>query len=295
MGESRAPAKRPAVPRIILAGNNRPAIAVLDLLLERVGAPSLLVLAPPGGPRHGWQASLADAAADRGVRCLVPEAVNAPDVVEDVRSFGAGLLLSVYYTQLFRADLLRAVDGPILNFHPSLLPRHRGTAPVVHAIADGDPETGVSIHHIDLGVDTGRLVWQRAVAIEPEDTSITLHEKLGALVVDGARELVDAWRSEAGLPAAFDQVGEPNVHRSTDPPLNALRLDEQSRERVRNIIRALAPPLPGAHVELDGERVVLRRADAIDAPTRAAGTIERDGDGTLRLWATDGALRAEPA
>lgn len=294
MGESRAPAKRPGVPRIILAGNNRPAIDVLDLLAERVGLESLLVLAPPGGPRHGWQASLSEAAAERGARCLTPEAVNAPEIVDAVRAFDADLLLSVYYTQLFRAPLLEAVRGPVLNYHPSLLPRHRGTAPVVHAIADGDAQTGVSVHHIDLGVDTGRLVWQRAVAIAREDTSITLQDKLGALVVDATRELVDPWLAGDGLPEAFDQTGEPNVHRSTDPHLNALDPRTQSRERIRNVIRALAPPLPGAHVEHGGERVVLRRAEPTDAPAREPGTIERDGD-TLLVWATDGALRAEIA
>jgi methionyl-tRNA formyltransferase len=60
------------------------------------------------------------------------------------------------------------------------------------------------------------------------------------------------------------------------------------------VIRALAPPLPGAYVTVDGERVVLLRADAIEAPPRAPGTIEREAV-TLLLWATDGALRAEPA
>jgi methionyl-tRNA formyltransferase len=276
---------------IILAGNNRPAVDVLDLLLERLGTDSLLCIAPVGGLRHGWQESLSESCARRGVRCLTPADVNDAETVNAVRDHAAGLLLSVYYTQIFRAEFLSAVPGPALNFHPSLLPRHRGTAPVVHAIADGDLTTGLSVHHVDLGVDTGRLVWQQPLDIDPDDTSITLHAKLGALVVAAASSLVDGWLANRELPAAFDQIGEASMHRSTDPPLNRLDLTE-SRERVRNIVRALAPPLPGAFVELDGEQVVLTHATPVDAPPRPPGTIEAGDDGQLLLWAADGALIA---
>jgi methionyl-tRNA formyltransferase len=276
---------------IVVAGNNRPAVDVLDLLLDRLGNESLLCIAPAGGPRHGWQASLAEAATERGVRCLTPTDVNDTRTVAAVRHHAAALMLSVYYTQIFRAELLTAVRGPVLNFHPSLLPRHRGASPVVHAIADGDAVTGLSVHHVDLGVDTGRLVWQRDVEIDPEDTSVSLHAKLGTLVVAAAKALVDGWLSGDGLPAAFEQAGEANVHRSTDPPLNRLDLT-QPRERVRNVVRALAPPLPGAFVELGGERVVLTRAMPVDAPRRPPGTIERTGDDQLLVWAGDGALLA---
>lgn len=276
---------------IILAGNNRAAIDVLDLLRERLEPERLLCLAPAGPPRHGWQASLSQAAQERGVRCLTPEDVNDPETVGAVRRHQAGLLLSVYYTQLFRDGLLAAVEGPVLNFHPSLLPRHRGTAPVVHAIAEGDATTGLSVHHVDAGVDTGRLVWQRELAIEDDDTSLSLHEKLRGLVREAAGELLAGWISGTGLPDAFDQIGRVSVHRSTDPPLNRLDLTEP-RARVRNVVRALAPPLAGAYVELGGERVVLASAEPVVAPARPPGTIERAAGGTLLIWAGDGALRA---
>lgn len=286
----------PGPPNVVLAGNNAPAVAVLDLLLEAVPAAQILCLSPPGPPRHGWQISLHRAAAARGVACLTPDDVNAAPVVAAVGEHRPGLLLSVYYTQLFRTGLLEAVDGPRLNFHPSLLPRHRGTAPIIHAIAEGDGLTGLSVHHIDVGVDTGRLVWQRPLPIHPDDTGLGLHAKLGRMVAAAAAELLCGWLRDGTVPDAFDQEGEPSVHRLGDPPLNALRLAEDSRERVRNVVRALAPPLPGAHVELAGRPRVLAAAWLHDdVPAARPGTVEDLGDGTLVLHAADGALRAEVA
>src|SRR4051794_2472872 len=135
----------------------------------------ILVIAPPHGPAHAWQPSLADRAANLGVRVLTPSDVNDEVTISEIRRRASDLLLSVYYTQLFTTDLMEAVDGRRLNFHPSLLPRHRGTAPLIWAIAEGDEQTGVTVHELTRGVDTGPILWQRPLRIHPDDTGYTLH------------------------------------------------------------------------------------------------------------------------
>ena len=88
----------------------------------------------------------------------------------------------MYYTQLFRA-LLDAMRGRYaLNFHPSLLPRHRGVAPLIWAIAEGDAKAGLTVHHIDADVDAGRIVMQRPLPIHRDDTGFSLHMKTAKLV-----------------------------------------------------------------------------------------------------------------
>lgn len=280
-------------PRVVLAGNNEAAVLVLELLLEALPVDHVLVIAPPGGPRHGWQRSLAHDAAQRGVRHLTPTDVNDVPTVDAVRAFGADLLLSVYYTKLFKAPFLDAVAGPKLNFHPSLLPRHRGTAPLIHAIAEGDRATGLSVHHIELGIDTGRLVYQRPLPILDQDTGWTLHQKMTRLVAAAAAELLRGVLSGAGLPEAFAQDGEPSYHASTDPRLNHLDWTA-SRRQVRDAVRALAPPLPGAYSVLRGRELVLAAVSEVEdegAP-RAPGTITIGRDGP-RVWAADGVLRVD--
>jgi methionyl-tRNA formyltransferase len=252
----------------------------------------VLSIAPEGG-HHAWQPSLEEHAVSRGVSCLTPEDVNEASVIERVHSFQPTLFLSVYYTQVFRPNLLEAVECPVLNFHPSLLPRHRGTAPLIWAIAEGDRVTGLTLHDVDEGIDTGPILSQHRMPIHRNDTGYVLHQKMARLVRATAAELLRVHlRGETARPAAA-QLGAASYHSRRDPPLN--HLDWSSpRERIRNVVRALAPPLPGAHALIDGEPLVLGRVEPFDvgAPTlRPPGMVELRRGAEPIVWAADGPLR----
>jgi methionyl-tRNA formyltransferase len=283
--------------RVVLAGNNAAAVGVLDLLLETLPARAILTVAPPVVSGSDWQTSLSDASAERGVECITPRDVNDDQTLARVKEHGARLLLSIYYTQLFRAALLAAIDGPTLNFHPSLLPRHRGHAPLIWAIAEGDSVTGLSVHHIDAGIDTGALVSQRSIPIHPLETGYELHRKMRFLVKATAADLLRRWLADKPLPVAAEQTGVVSVHTRRDPQLNHLAWD-QPRERIRNIVRALAPPLPGAFVVYEGREITLVDVEAVPevaVTTRTAGMLEQDFDGYPIVWALDGPLRIRAA
>lgn len=276
-------------PRVVLAGNGATGVGALRLLLEAVPREALLVVAPPGGPKHAWQADLAGAARTAGVRVLDPADVNAPDVAAEVVAHRADLLLSACYTQLFRRPLLES--APLaLNVHPSLLPRHRGTAPVVWAIAEGDTRTGVTLHHLDAGVDTGAAVARRQLPVHPQDTGFSLHDKAARLAVALVAEVLRDWLAGRPLPVADAVDAQPCLHRSTDAPLNPLDLS-QPASRVRDVVRALAPPFPGAHLVVDGRRLVVAEATPVDADVPAGRLVRRGGDALVR--AGDGALRLD--
>src|SRR4051812_22351352 len=272
--------------KIVFAGNGAAACASLDLVLSVLPPSQVLVLAPAGGPLHAWQDSLEAAAARRGVRCLTPERVNDPGVVAEIAAFEADLLLSVYYTQIFRPALLEAVNGPRLNVHPSLLPRHRGTAPLIWAIVEGDTRTGVTVHHLDTSVDTGRIVIQRELPIHDEDTGATLHDKATRLAVATVGDLLRRWARGEEIPDGYEQDGPSCLHRKADATLNLIDpLD--SPERVARIVRALAPPLPGATIALRGGLLTLSRVTPveIDGP---AGTLAWTPDGPVYLLRSGG-------
>ena len=282
------------MPRLVLAGNNLAAIRTLDLALEALPPDDVLVVAPHPAGRPDWQRSLADHADSLGVSCMTPGDVNDPDVAERIVTHDPDLFLSVYYTQLFGSELLELIGGKALNFHPSLLPRHRGNAPLIWALVDGDTQTGLSVHHIDSGIDTGPLVMQRSLPIHENDTGHSLHAKMANLVQAAAAQLLRDFVAGRPIPDAQPQSGPSSYHSARDPRINHLDWSEP-RERIRNIVRALAPPLPGAFSLARGARVVLARVDPVATPTgashKAPGMIEVARGQSPLVWAGDGALQ----
>jgi UDP-4-amino-4-deoxy-L-arabinose formyltransferase/UDP-glucuronic acid dehydrogenase (UDP-4-keto-hexauronic acid decarboxylating) len=281
---------RPRSP--LLAGNSQAAIDVLELMLELWRPDEILVIAPPHGPKHSWQPSLAERAGHEGVRVLAPQDVNDPAVIAELGQRRTDLLLSVYYTQIFSPALLDVVDGLRLNFHPSLLPRHRGTAPLIWAIAEGDEQTGVTVHELTRGVDTGPIWWQRPLGIHRDDTGYTLHLKAAKLVRSIAADLLRRLEQDRPLPEPIAQTGAVSVHTSRDPQLN--RIDwTLPAVRIRNVVRALAHPLPGADTTWSGETVGIERVELSDArrASHRPGMVDVAADGEVVVSAGDGALR----
>jgi methionyl-tRNA formyltransferase len=166
------------------------------------------------------------------------------------------LFVLASYGRVLPAQLLELPRLGALNVHPSLLPKYRGATPIQTALANGEGETGVSIMLMDAGLDTGNLVLQRPVAIEPNETYGELHDRLasaGAALLGEALDL--AARDEL---AAQPQAGEASLTR----PLSRedLQIDwSWAPERIVNTVRAFSPQ-PAARAVLDGEVVKILRA-----------------------------------
>lgn len=97
-----------------------------------------------------------------------------------LRDAGVELVALAGYMRLVKAPLLEAFPRRVINVHPSLLPKFPGLAAWRQALEAGETETGCTVHHVDLGMDTGEIIAQRRVAIEPGDTPETLHARIQA-------------------------------------------------------------------------------------------------------------------
>jgi len=167
-----------------------------------------------------------------------------------------------------------ALDLPrlgCLNIHASLLPRWRGAAPIHRAIEAGDRETGVTIMQMDAGLDTGDMLLMERVAIAPDDTTATLHDKLAAL---GGRMIVEALELAAcGGLRAQRQPAEGVTYAHKIEKAEAAIDWSQPGEVLARRIRAF-DPFPGASARVNGETVKVWRAQAVPGRgTAAAGTI----------------------
>ncbi|MDA0255306.1 MAG: methionyl-tRNA formyltransferase [Planctomycetota bacterium] len=163
--------------------------------------------APPG--RRPPPNPMRKAATAAGLPVLDPERANAPESVAAIRELAADLFVVCDYGQLLSAELLAVPPLGGINLHGSLLPRHRGAAPIQWAILEGDPLTGVSVIGMTPRLDAGRVITARETPIGPRETAAELEERLAEI---GSQAVLDAIeRLEATVAAGHDsaEVGIP--------------------------------------------------------------------------------------
>jgi len=121
------------------------------------------------------------AAQELGIPVIQPEKLRAPEALQQLQAWAPDLIVVAAFGQILRPNVLELPRFGCINIHASLLPRHRGSAPIQAAILAGDTQTGITIMKMDAGVDTGPMLRQRAIPILPQDTGGSLFEKLSAL------------------------------------------------------------------------------------------------------------------
>lgn len=200
-------------------------------------------------------------------RLLERPKVEDPALLERVRSSGASLLVSWFWTTRLPMSLVRSCPLGGFGVHPSLLPRHRGPDPYFWAIESGDNETGVTAHRIAADYDTGAILAQRALAIDPSWNAWRLARALDRPSLALLREVTRAFAS--GAPPVERPQDEAAATEAPQPDDDLAALDfHQPIERILRRIRALAPS-PGAFFELDDLLIAILEASAATTYPRA--------------------------
>jgi methionyl-tRNA formyltransferase len=284
--------------RTVFLGTAPFAVPVLRRLTASEHRPALVVTRPDrprGRGRRLASPPVADTARELGIELAQPASVNDPDARERIAEAQPAAVCVCAFGGLIKEPLLSAY--PMLNVHPSLLPRWRGAAPIERAIMAGDERTGVSIMRVSAGLDSGPVCAQRAEPIAPEDTYGTLAERLsplgGELLVATLDESPECAEQDESQATYADKIGPED--RRLDPSRPAAELER--------IVRALSPHI-GAQLLLDdGSALGVGRARAVQTvPAHpSAGTLSLDGprpvlgcaEGALELLAVKPAGRRE--
>jgi methionyl-tRNA formyltransferase len=220
------------------------------LLSAKIEVP--LVVTVRDDPKESpWFASVADTAREYGLPVVTPEDANGVEFMERVAQLQPDFIFSFYYRSMLGAPLLRGASRGALNMHGSLLPKYRGRAPVNWAILNGERETGATLHYMVERADAGDIVDQLAVPILEDDDAREVFGKVTA-----AAEIVLA-RSLPGLIAGDaprrPQPIEPGQYFGRRRPEDG-RIDwDLPAVRIHNLVRAVAPPFPGAFTQVDGQ------------------------------------------
>ena len=236
-----------------------------------------------------WFSSVRDLAVSSGIRTIAPEDVNAPGVVGEIAGISPDYLFSFYFRQMIKPPLLAGASRGALNLHGSLLPRYRGRAPVNWAILHGEKESGVTLHYMDEKPDHGDIVGQREVAITRNDTAETLTRKLAAEAQVLLRELYPAL-DEGTAPRVPQEHADSSYFGGRRPEDG--RIDWASgAEDIRNLVRAVTDPWPGAYSIFQDRKLYVWSAEVRPALEGASpGCILIDGEGAPVVATGAGAL-----
>jgi len=275
-----------------------PALAahILERLVTASGASSRVVatVTRPDTPRGrglGMEPSEVGVVASKyKIPTLKPVKIRTTEFLNELKAFEPDLLVVAAYGRILPNAILEVPRIAPMNVHASLLPRHRGAAPIEGAILAGDAETGVTIMRIVEQMDAGPMYFQRKIPIEPSDTQGTLKEKLARVGADAMLEaielaargaLVETMQDEA-LATYTAQVEKKDA--VIDWALSAAQIDRMTRAY---------DPWPVARTRLGVDEVLIWRVAVVDedAGSGAPGTIVsvkpqpivQCGSGRLRL------------
>jgi len=231
------------------------------------------------------QPSVKELAIKNGIRVLQPEKLKDAAFLAELRSIEPEFIVVVAYGKILPDGILNLPKSACVNVHASLLPKYRGAAPIAWAIINGEKVAGVTTMLISKKLDTGDMLLQKEIQIEPDDNTETLSKKLSEL---GAEVLIETLKGmRAGNIKPRPQTGEANyvpVIKKEDGFINW----SKTALELSNFVRGMYP-WPGAYCYLSGEMIKLIKVKVVDG-VGAPGRIEKAKNGELIVGTGSGLI-----
>ncbi len=234
---------------------------------------------------------LKTAAVDAGIDVVQPRSYKTEQTFDQYKAFNPDLTVMAFVTDIIPARYFEVPTHSAINYHPSLLPRHRGASAINWAVIMGDTRTGLSIFWPDGGIDTGPILLQKEIEIGSDDTTASLY--FNHLFPMGVEAIVES--------IALIQAGKaPKIPQNDslatyEPPCDDQVAGVDWRkplQEVYNLVRG-CDPQPGAYAHIKGEKIRFYGASQTDRPTdesSAPGTILKIGTQGIQVAVESGAL-----
>jgi|ERR1700674_2850486 len=282
--------------RVLFIGTGEIGVPVLRWLLNPDRHDLVGVVTQPDKPVGRAQRieapPIKQALAGRETPILQPARIKSADAVSEIRALAPDVIVVMAYGQILPRSVLEISRVACLNLHASLLPRHRGAAPVQAAILAGDRESGITVMYMDEGLDTGDILLQSRLEIAANETGGSLHDRLALI----APEALEAALTQLGNKSAT-RIPQDSSVATYAPKLEREhgRIDwREPAEAIERKIRAF-DPWPGAFTLLRDEAGPARKlkifsATIVASPDASPGEVVRSDNSKLVIAAKDGAL-----
>jgi len=291
-----------ATSRAVVFAYHNVGVRCLKVLLAHGVDVALVVSHQDNANENIWFDSVVDTARRYDLPAVTPEDPNTPEFMARLAGLKPDFLFSFYYRQMLRPELLALATRGAYNLHGSLLPKYRGRVPVNWAVLQGERETGATLHRMVEKPDAGEIVGQQAVPILPDDTAREVFDKVTLAAEICLDRTLPALL--AGTAAHVPQdLSLGSYHGGRRPEDGRIDWSRPAAE-IHNLIRAVAPPYPGAFCDLLAGRLRVLgslRLPAEPPPLAQPGLFARDGrvlaqcgDGRL-LWLTAVEFAGMPA
>ena len=276
---------------VVLAYHNIGCVGIRALLAQ--GFDIRAVFTHQDDPNENiWFESVAELAAERDIPVYNPADINHPLWVERIKNMEPDILFSFYYRYMVGKAILDIPPAGCLNLHGSLLPRYRGRCPVNWVLIHGEKETGVTLHYMTLRPDEGDIVGQKRVPIDDNDTALSLHKKLAAAAGDLLEDLLPKIRKNRAerIPQEPSSATYFGGRRPEDGEIDW----SHDAARVRNLVRAVTRPYPGAFSYLGNRKCLFWQVAPAQASRDAVpGTVLSTDP--LTIACGEGAIESVPS
>ena len=204
-----------------------------------------------------WFGSVAKLCQEQQIPYIQPSTSELVSLAPKIQALAPDYLFSFYYRYMIPTELLSCAKIAALNMHGSLLPKYRGRAPVNWAILHGESETGASLHIMEAKPDAGDIVGQAAVSIGPNETATDVFAKVSQAAVVVLKSVLPKLL-KGQVPRQPNLLSQGSYFGGRKPEDG--RIDwTQAAQQIHNLVRAVAPPYPGAFTEYQGQTQIVAK------------------------------------
>ena len=221
-----------------------------------------------------WFGSVAKLCADQNIPCITPNANELVNLVPKLQAIAPDYIFSFYYRHMIPVKILACAKITALNMHGSLLPKYRGRAPVNWAILHGELETGATLHVMEIKPDAGDIVGQAAVSIGPDETATEVFGKVSGAAVTVIQQVLPEL-IQGRIPRTPNELQKGSYFGGRKPADGKIHW-HQTAQQVHNLVRAVAPPYPGAFTDHQGITMMVART-SLKGPFPTSLNLEATG------------------